>query len=52
MEHPDAEAHLRVSIAKSILRIFGGIVLCSGVLWAAGLLFIIDEILGIIEEIV
>jgi hypothetical protein len=43
--------HFRISIVKSALRITAGIALCKSDIWAAGFLFIIAEILGIIEEL-
>ena len=43
--------HFRISIAKSVLRITAGIALCKFDIWAAGVLFIIAEILGIVEEL-
>ena len=43
--------HFRVSILKSIFRIGAGFALCFGSLTITGLLLIIAEILGIIEEL-
>jgi hypothetical protein len=46
--------HFRISIAKSIIRIFAGVLLMSSDQWyfnAAGGLFIGAEILGIVEEL-
>jgi hypothetical protein len=45
--------HFRISIAKSIVRIFAGVLLMSSTEWyfnAAGGLFIGAELLGIVEE--
>jgi len=43
--------HFRISVAKSSLRIGAGVALCKSDIWAAGLLLIVAEILGIIEEL-
>jgi hypothetical protein len=52
MEHPDPKNHLRWSLAKSSLRILAGAVLVGQYVVMAGLLLIVAEILGIVEEIV
>jgi hypothetical protein len=52
MEHPDPKNHLRWSLAKSSLRILAGAVLVGQYVVVAGLLLIVAEILGIVEEIV
>ena len=44
--------HFYVSIAKSVLRLGAGATLILGMFVAAGVLFIVAEVLGIIEEIV
>jgi hypothetical protein len=44
--------HFYVSLVKSGLRIGAGIALIRGQLVTAGVLFIVAEILGIIEELV
>ena len=51
MEHPDPKNHLRWSLAKSSLRILAGAVLVGQYVVMAGLLLIVAEILGIVEEI-
>jgi hypothetical protein len=43
--------HFTVSILKSGVRIFAGIVLSTGGIWLAGMLLIVAEILGIAEEL-
>jgi hypothetical protein len=43
--------HFKISIAKSILRIGAGGALFQQYFVAAGTLFVLAEILGIIEEI-
>ena len=43
--------HFRISIAKSILRIGAGGALIQSYFLGAGILFILAEILGIIEEL-
>lgn len=52
IKYPDAKKHLYVSIAKSVLRIAAGTVLCFGLLVWAGALLIAAEVLGIVEELV
>lgn len=51
-KHPDAVWHLRVSVAKSLVRIVAGGVLCMGELFLAGSLLVLAETLGIVEELV
>jgi hypothetical protein len=43
--------HFWVSMVKSGVRIGAGIGLCLGDIWKAGVLLIIAEILGIVEEL-
>ena len=43
--------HFTISILKSGVRMFAGIVLATGGITLAGILLIIAEILGIAEEI-
>lgn len=52
MRHPDPWKHQVVSFAKSGLRILAGVFLCANILVSAGVLFILAEILGIVEELV
>lgn len=52
MEHPDPKWHLRISIAKSILRIVAGTFLVFGSLFWAGAMLIAAETLGVLEELV
>ena len=47
-----SNGHFYVSIAKSVLRIGAGIALWHGMLKSAAALFIIAELLGILEELV
>lgn len=49
---PDPKWHLRISILKSLLRFGAGIYLVIGNLALAGILFILAEALGILEELV
>lgn len=44
--------HFIVSLAKSVLRMIAGAALMSQMFWTAGLLLILAEGLGIVEEIV
>jgi hypothetical protein len=53
--HPDPVKHKYISFAKSAVRIFAGAALCltlTPLLWYAGALLILAEILGIVEELV
>jgi hypothetical protein len=43
--------HFYTSLLKSGVRIFAGIVLATGGLGLAGILLIIAEILGVVEEL-
>ena len=47
-----SKGHLYVSLVKSILRIGAGGCLIQGNLFFAGMLLILAEILGIVEELV
>ena len=44
--------HFYVSMIKSFLRIAAGATLINGLLLPAGILFIVAELLGILEELV
>jgi len=43
--------HFRISLIKSILRIWAGVYLIIGEVIPAGVLFIAAEVLGIVEEL-
>ena len=47
-----SRGHFYASMAKSVLRLFAGGCLAYGLLVHAGGLFIIAELLGIVEEMV
>ena len=47
-----SKGHFYVSLVKSGLRICAGTLLVTGNLTFAGILFILAEVLGIIEELV
>jgi hypothetical protein len=50
-----SQGHFYVSLAKSAVRIAAGVALCltlTPLLWYAGALLILAEILGIVEELV
>lgn len=47
-----SRGHFYVSLAKSAFRIIAGIALVRGDLITAGALFILAEVLGIVEELV
>ncbi len=51
-KHPDPKKHQYISFVKSGLRIGAGIALLRSALVTAGVLFIVAEILGIVEELV
>lgn len=52
MKHPDPKLHMLISFGKSALRIVAGILLIVGVFKSAGVVFIVAELLGIVEEVV
>ena len=47
-----SKGHFYMSVVKSILRFGAGGFLITGMLTFAGILFIMAEVLGILEEIV
>ena len=47
-----SRGHFYVSVAKSAVRIFAGVMLVLGNFVAAGLLLVGAELLGIVEELV
>jgi hypothetical protein len=51
-QHPDPIKHKYISFVKSGVRIAAGAALCLGMIWWAGALLILAEILGIAEELV
>jgi hypothetical protein len=51
INHREDAFHFKVSLAKSGLRILAGITLVFGSFILAGLLLILAEVLGIVEEI-
>jgi len=52
MKHPDPKLHLYISLVKSGLRIAAGVALMSGIFVTAGILIILAEIGGVVEELV
>ena len=52
MKRPSAEKHFIVSLVKSLTRIIGCGLLIGGLIPHAGIVFLIAEILGIVEELV
>ena len=52
MDTPDPKWHFRISIVKSGLRIGSGLQLIKGNLIPAGVLLIVAEVLGVLEEII
>ena len=52
MKAPSINGHFYVSVAKSALRIIAGVLLITSNIALAGLMFILAEVLGIIEELV
>lgn len=51
-QQPNPTWHRRISFLKSILRILAGMSLCFSEFWIAGIMVIIAELLGILEELV
>lgn len=47
-----SKGHFYVSLGKSAVRIAAGGLLCMGLIVSAGMLIIIAEVLGIVEELV
>ena len=43
--------HFRISLFKSCLRIMAGVTLIKGELIVSGILLIVAEVLGIVEEL-
>jgi len=52
LEYPDPKKHLIISVVKSLFRIVAGIALLCENVMVAGLIFIVAEIIGVIEELV
>jgi len=52
VKHPDPIKHKYISFVKSGFRILAGVTLCFGEFVIAGILLIVAEALGILEEIV
>ena len=50
--YPHPKLHQQISFLKSFGRIVAGVFLCSQMFFGAGVVFIISELLGIIEELV
>ena len=46
-----SKKHFYISIVKSLVRIVAGVELCFGNFVVAGTLFIVAEVLGIVEEL-
>ena len=47
---PDPKWHLRISLAKRVCRFGAGF--CIGNVVMAGMLFILAEVLGVLEELI
>ena len=52
MNQPDPKLHQRISFVKSALRIVAGGSLVAGNLFFAGIMIVVAEMLGIVEELV
>lgn len=50
-KQPNPKIHFYISLVKSVLRIFAGIALMNSFFAISGGLFIVAEILGILEEV-
>jgi hypothetical protein len=51
LKESNSSKHFKISVFKSGIRMLGCASLCKSDIWAAGLLLIVAEILGIIEEL-
>jgi hypothetical protein len=51
MNNPDPKMHFYISLVKSFLRLNAGACLMFSNLYMAGLLLIVAEVLGVLEEI-
>ena len=49
---PDPKNHLIASLIKSAFRIGAGVALATGFLTSAGILLVVAEVIGIVEELV
>ena len=47
-----SKGHFYVSLLKSFIRIVAGVALINGLMFNAGVMLIVAEMLGVIEEIV
>ena len=52
MKQPDAKKHLQISLLKSAVRVSAGTCLMFGAAISTGVLLIVAELLGILEELV
>ena len=52
IKRPDATKHFMVSMIKSFTRILACVCLATSMFQVAGLVFLVAEILGIVEELV
>jgi len=52
IKRPDPTKHFFVSMLKSFTRILGFIILAMGSFQMAGLVLLVGEILGVVEELV
>ena len=50
--YPHPKLHQQISFLKSLFRIGAGIFMCTQMFVSSGALFVIAELLGIIEELV
>ena len=52
MNQPDPKLHQRISFVKSAVRIVAGVSLMFGSIVSAGVLLIVAELIGVLEELV
>lgn len=52
LDFPNPKNHLIASLIKSAFRIGAGVTLATGFLTTAGILFVVAEVIGIVEELV
>ena len=51
LKESKSSRHFTISLIKSVVRIGAGVTLVFNNLWYAGVLLIIAEVLGIVEEL-
>lgn len=52
MKGIEMEGHFKVSLVKSAIRVAAGVALISNLVVVAGVLLIVAELFGVVEEVV